>query len=758
MSPRFLTTLTLLLSLAPLWAEVDFSRDIRPILNAKCTECHGGVKQAGGVSFVYREQVIGFTDTDSGYPVVTPGDTENSELIYRITTDDEDDRMPPAKDHAPLSADEKKLLKEWVESGAGWTDHWAFVPPTQPKVPQPKSQGEVRTNIDRFLFTRLESEELKPAAMAEPGRILRRLSLGLTGLPPTLEELDAFEAAFAKDPDATLSRTVDDLLSRPAFGERWASMWLDLVRYADSQGLGQDGKRVIWKYRDWVVDAFNRDLPFDEFTLKQLAGDLLPQPTMDDLIATACQRNTQTNNEGGTDDEEFRVEAVIDRVNTTWQTWGAMTFGCVQCHDHPYDPIRNTEYYRFFSYFNNSADSDLSNDAPLLKVPQDAKDMARAAELDAEILALKRKLWEPGIELRDQADWKAVRKLQVDATNSAEYAVEVKPERDEFHTVGTVPTGVGTIIKTTDLPANTTALKLTVLPHHPETAIHSPEWGFVISKLEANLVTAEGEKSPVKFMASVPDVPWMPANPMGDIAADGRGWGADSRIHQARELVLVPETPLTLAEGSRLELTVTCSKTGHGHPMVIKRGYLEASTDQGWAAISPNSSDLRPHKVALAEAKKARDAIKTVTLPVMGERPSQISRPTYTFIRGNTMEKGEAVDAGLPASFVGDAAGDFETRLDMAKWWIDPKNPLTARVYVNRVWAQLFGRGLVDTVEDFGTQGSLPSSMAWGSSPPWKTLALLEPSPRIRSCWTTSPCASRRTTTGAPSASCEKWS
>ena len=608
-------------------AEVDFARDIRPILNARCTECHGGVKAAGEVSFVYEDRVINF-EGDSGNPVVKPGDVEASELFYRITTDDEDERMPPAEDHAPLTGDEIALIEQWIEEGAKWNGHWAFVPPVAPPVPELEADFEslARTDVDRFLFRRLQAEGLRASEPEQPGRLLRRLSLGLTGLPPTLAELEAFEKAFAEDAEAAVVRSVDDLIGRPAFGERWATIWLDLVRYADSGGLGQDQKRTIWAYRDWVVRAFNEDMPFDQFTVKQLAGDLLPKPTIDDLIATACQRNTQTNNEGGTDDEQFRVEAVIDRISTTWQTWGAITFSCVQCHDHPYDPLRHAEYYQFMDFFNNSADSDLSNDAPLVRVPNDLDKFSEAADLRRQILDRKQEAWQAGVELRDRTKWRAAKTLAVKAQNSTRYAVEQKPGHAEFHTVGTVQTGTHTLI---EAPAGNfgeapvTALQLTVLPLDPEAAKNDPEWGFLIAKLEAWTLAADGRtRTPVKFRWSVADVPWMPTNPMAIIGADGTNWGADSRIHHARKLVLVPETPLAIEKGGRLDLHIHCNKNGHGsHPMAIDRGHLASSSDPRWSEFGRDGSAEQKARREIADLAKRYHQIPATTVPVMHRRP-----------------------------------------------------------------------------------------------------------------------------------------
>ncbi len=693
---------------------VDFSRDVKPIFTAKCTECHGGVKAAGGVSFVYRDRIIGYK-SDSGRPVVKPGDPEGSELYLRIITKDADDRMPPPdEDHDPLSAKEITTIREWIESGGQWSGHWAFEKPVRPQAPETRWENRARNDIDRFVHARLEQEGLKPNPPAEPGRLLRRLSLALTGLPPTLEELDAFAAEYSKDRNAAIDRALDGLFARPAFGERWASMWLDQARYADSRGLGLDGKRTIWPYRDWVARAFNDDLPFDEFTIMQLAGDLLPEPTIDSLIATALHRNTQTCDEGGTDDEEFRIGAQMDRVSATWQIWGATTFGCVQCHDHPYDPFRNAEYYRFMAFFNNSADSDLSSDAPLLKAPLDRSKHAEAEKLDRRILELQEQHWKPADQLRREAEWLPANGVKASSNNGTEYTVAKVEGRDEFHTVGTVQTKTGVTIDSPGLASGEPiqALRLTVLPLDPKASVANPEWGFVITKLEAWVRDKEGKKTPLAFARAVPDVAWMPTDPFKVIGANGVGWGADSRIHYQREIALIPKEPVTIPEGGGLVITINCDKTGHSHPMVIKRGRLDFSTDARWTDLKPGAPDAKALGDELADGRKRRNAIKSVSLPIMLDRQESIARPTRVFVRGNFLDKGDKVTAALPASMrPADAAEQF-TRLDMARWWVSDDNPLTARVFVNRLWEQLFGVGIVRTLEDFGSAGEAPTHPA----------------------------------------------
>ncbi|MEM6346747.1 MAG: PSD1 and planctomycete cytochrome C domain-containing protein [Bacteroidota bacterium] len=335
--------------------KINFNTQIRPILNEKCLGCHGGVKQNGGLGLRFRDEAL--REAESGLAAIIPGDAEVSELIIRIRHSDPELRMPLEQD--PLTEEETQLLAQWINEGAEWETHWAFIPP---KVDEAKAS--LASPIDAYIGERLDEEGLSPAKKADKQTLIRRLSLDLIGLPPSPAEIDAF--VNNSDPQA-YEQLVDRLLASSHFGERWASMWLDLARYADSQGYQKDRFRSMWRYRDWVINAFNADMPFDQFTIEQLAGDLLPNPTPDQMIATAFHRNTMSNDEGGTDDEEFRVTAVIDRVNTTMEVWQGMTIGCVQCHHHPYDPLEHDEFYQVYAFFNTSQDRDLSSDFPRLK-------------------------------------------------------------------------------------------------------------------------------------------------------------------------------------------------------------------------------------------------------------------------------------------------------------------------------------------------------------------------------------------------------
>ncbi|MEC5128142.1 PSD1 and planctomycete cytochrome C domain-containing protein [Verrucomicrobiales bacterium BCK34] len=695
--------------LAPVSAEVDFARDIRPILNAKCTGCHGGVKQAGGISFVYKNQVIGF-EGESGNPVVVPGEPEKSEMFYRITTDDEDDAMPPREDHPEgLSDGEKELIKNWITEGAGWSGHWSFEPPVMPEIPAVKDSGKAKTSIDRFVVSKLEEENLKPSSRAQPGRLLRRLSLDLTGLPPTLEELASFETAFEKSPEEAIKQAIDELMSRPAFGEKWATMWLDLVRYADSRGLGLDDRRTIWPYRDWVINAFNEDMPFDQFTIRQLAGDLLPEPTINDLIATAAHRNTQTNNEGGTDDEEFRVEAIVDRVNTTWQTWGSITFGCTQCHDHPYEAFRNEEYYEFMAFFNNTADSDLQKDEPLLRVPSDRSQDQRAAELDRTIAESQKQIWKKGRAIADKTTWAATENLEVSTNNQTRYVVEKSGEREQFTTQGTVERGpLLTVLSS--IPGTTkaiTAIRLTIQPKNAEKALKDSEWGFGIDKLQADMIAEDGTERPILFELSVADIPAMPHDPLIEVKPDGTGFSAQTRIHHQREIILVPASPIPV-NSDQLRLQITSKGFAHGaFPLVIQRGHIDVTGDSDWTALAKDSEHKAARK-ALQTTIAERKKIPSVNIPMTSERPAQLARPTHVFGGGNFLEKEARVTTGFPESLPS-PEGELPDRLAMAQWWVSPDHPLTSRVFVNRIWERLFGTGIVATLEDFGSSGEDPS-------------------------------------------------
>ncbi|MFN3189965.1 MAG: PSD1 and planctomycete cytochrome C domain-containing protein [Aureliella sp.] len=687
---------------------VDFSRDIQPLLNKHCVACHGGVKQASDLSFIYRDDALW---------VVEPGSPEDSTMIDRMKATDDDERMPPPEHGAPLTAEEIELFEQWIREGAPWAEHWSFVAPKQADAPNVRQQQWPRSKVDSFVLATLEDQGMAPAAAAKPERWLRRVSLDLTGIPPTLEECDEFLEQVNLQGEKAYETAVDRLLRSPRFGERWASIWLDAVRYADSKGLGQDGRRTIWKYRDWVIDAFNRDMPFDEFTVAQIAGDLLPKATMEDYVATACQRLTQTNEEGGTDDEQFRLEAVLDRVNTNWQVWQGLTFGCVQCHSHPYDPIQHDEYYKYLAFFNNTVDCDISNDDPRLPVPEQVDDYPEAIELDRQISELRQQRWEKEVALlKDESLWTGFKELQVSSKSQTKLAVEQQEESAQFITVGTVAKNTDIQIEVV-LPKDleqVTAFRVSGWPSNPETAIADSEWGFVLSHVSAKLVDGtageNAEQAPLKIKYVIADEASPLMDPQQSLnPKSSQGFGAYSRINFKREAAFVLAEPVQVSKGAKLVVTLLHKIVETGaFPLVTKRGTIAVTASPALTDSIANYEGSEESK-KLADLKRKRSKIRSVMIPVLRERASEFTRPSYVFERGNFLVKGDQVEPNTPQFLPPLAEAEAPARLRLANWIASPENPLTARVTVNRFWGSLFGTGIVETQEDFGSSGASPS-------------------------------------------------
>ena len=500
---------------------IDFARDIRPLFASKCFDCHGPASHESGLRLSRRDAA--FAGGDSGKKAIVPREPNSSRLLALVRGDDPKLRMPPEEAGDPLTDAEIELLTRWIGAGAAWPaeadlpdevkPHWAWSKPVASPTPRVAMSSWPRNEIDYFVLERLERERLSPSAEADRYTLARRVALDLTGLPPTPEQL----LAYARDDqDGAYERLVDQLLESPAYGERWARLWLDLARYADSKGYGSDPLRTIWGYRDWVIEAFNRNLPYDQFTIDQLAGDLAPNATNDQILATAFHRNTMANDEGGTDDEEFRVAAVKDRVDATGLIWMGITIGCAKCHTHKFDPISQREYYQFFAFFNQTADADRPDEEPRASLPT--------------------------LSTRDSHQQALASVARAKASLERE-------------------------------PANV--------------------------ELQNALKQAEAE--------------------------------------------------------------------------------LEAAQKQ------------------------------FASTPIMRELPLDERRTTHILVKSNFLLKGDVVIPGVPAAFHPLPSGAPLNRLGLARWLVDPENPLTARVAVNRFWAQLFGRGLVETEEDFGTQGLPPS-------------------------------------------------
>ena len=742
---------------------VDFSRDIRPIFNQNCVACHGGVRQKNGVSFIFREAALGIGK--SGRPTIVPGDPDASELMARAASTDPDTRMPY---HAPpLPPEQIALLRRWIKEGANWTDHWAFVHPKSQPLPPVRHLDLVRQPLDRFIFARLEQESLEPSPEASKSELLRRVSLDLTGLPPTTEE----EAAYLSDSSPkAYEKQVDRLLASPGYGERWASLWLDLARYADTMGYEADRRRPgVWPYRDWVIEAFNRNLPYDQFVITQLAGDLFPNPTFADRIATSFHRQTPNNQEGGTDDEEFRTIAVMDRVATTWSVLNGLTMNCVQCHSHPYDPIRHTDYYKSLAFFNTTNDADLDDDWPFLRVPKDKAHDAEASEIQQEIAQLLRSREASDRAVEEKSTWKPL-PIQAAAANEVralepsvpELELELSKLKDKKmppkakaeaikdlldtlavtkkrlahakaigHPARTFHINDGEAFADADTPPQSfyeltgasttrvvTAIRVEVSPLDEIKARHTPEPGFIVNKVQASILRPNGLKEEIAFRYfiqdseanledSVSEAPAPKQAPGGKEVASG--FAANSKLFRTRWIVGVPSKPLQLAPGSRIVVALKQTKSIDSKPALIQRVRLSLSGNPCWTSLGQDPSRAKDIvRLTFLERKLAK--IPAVKLPIMSEEQPYEQRATLEFERGNFLTKmGPDLAPDVPAIFPKLPAGAPRNRLTLAKWFFAPEQPLTARVAVNRYWEELFGTGIVETLENFGSVGEAPS-------------------------------------------------
>jgi hypothetical protein len=741
--------------------KVSFSRDIRPILNQNCVPCHGGVRQKNGVSFIFREEALGVGK--SGRPTIVPGKPDSSEIIARLTSADPETRMPY---HAPpLPAQQIALLRRWIKEGAKWEDHWSFVAPKPQPVPEVKTANWAREPLDRFILARLEKEKLAPSAEADKAALLRRASLDIIGLPPTAEE----QAAYLADssPDA-YEKQVDRLLASPRYGERWAALWLDLARYADSKGYEADrGRPGVWPYRDWVIDAFNRNLPYDQFVIKQLAGDLLPNATFEDRIASSFHRQTPNNDEGGTDDEEFRLVEVMDRSATTWSVLNGLTMNCVQCHSHPYDPIRHAEYYKSLAFFNTSRDADLEDDSPIMLVPKDKTKYPQAARLEQEIGTLTRSVVDKGRQMEEQTAWtplpiasawasealavefetsklerelahlldeklsakkleskrkdllKAIAENKKHANSkAARTPVAFQISDGEMRSAANTP---GTAVYELTANANSpvvTALRIQVLPLKPETTRHTPEDGFIVDKVEAWVVQPGGRRRKISFRTFVADseinletaIKWA-AKAGKDSATDAQrgGFASQPNLFQERWAIGIPAFPLRLEAGSRIQVQLTQTQSVSSKPALIRRARLATSGDPRWSKLM-QEANYGGSLEQLTKLTRALEKIPSVELPVAVEQQGYESRQTLEFERGNFLTKtGPALTPDVPGLFPKLPDSAPRNRLTLAKWFFSPSQPLTARTAVNRYWEQLFGTGIVETLENFGSVGEEPS-------------------------------------------------
>lgn len=878
---------------------IDFNRDIRPLIFGKCVTCHGPDEneRAAGLRLDSAE---GALEDLGGYAAIKPGDPQASEIILRVTSEDPDMRMPPPEKGPALTPEEVDLMRRWIKHGGDYAEHWSYEPPGRPELPPIKQVDWPRNAIDHFTLAKMEADGLSPTPQADRLALARRVAMDLTGLPPTWQQAQEF--VNDSSPDA-YERYVDALLGSPAFGERWARVWLDLARYADSAGYADDPPRTIWAYRDYVIEALNENKPFDQFTIEQIAGDLLSDPSDEQLIATAFHRNTLTNNEGGTNDEEFRNVAVVDRVNTTMAVWMGTTMACAQCHTHKYDPITQKEYFRFFAFFNNTQDADKRDESPRLNVWSDEQER-RNSMLRDRIAAVKKKINAPS-EIVDQQrqqwldvfsgepNWKTVvpdtveakQELIVDADGSIRTARLAKADKSDGATPSedspstdqdnTEKSNVAKDTYRLSIPiadASITGLQIHVLAEQ--------ENNFVISQIRADW-TPSGNKVPIaKFVrvelpgekrtlhlaeiqafnqdtnvalkgkarqsstysdaaasrvndgntdgdyakASVQhtateknpfveiglekempidrlviwnrtdggdsirerlagyqislldrdrNVVWQ-ATPEGPVkghydfqptgtrplkfgvaGADFQqsgfpasavisgkpnpttGWAVAPQTGKPHTLTLALDRPVDQSDGV-LELVIEQQSQFEAH--VLDAFRVAVTVDEQltrWTELpadireivrknrsrwnADEVSRVRDYFVTIAPALQQQqkqlkslttqlESMKpTTTVPVMAELQPDQRRVTKVQLRGNYQSTGDTVSEGTPAAFHEIENAEAPTRLDLAHWLIDPQNPLTARVIANRHWEQLFGIGIVETSEEFGSQGELPS-------------------------------------------------
>ncbi len=636
--------------------EVDFNQDIRPIFNKKCIACHGGVKQSGGFSLLFEEDALSVNE--SGERAIVPGSIRKSELINRINHTNPEFRMP--SEGEPLDKKEIALLTKWINQGAKWKDHWAYIPPQPQQVPD-ISDPWIHNDIDKFIFAKLNKEKLLPNPKSDRYTLLRRVSLDLTGLPPTLEEMEAF---LGDDSDLAFEKVVDSLLASPAFGERWAAMWMDMARYADSKGYEADRPRSIWKYRDWLITAFNDNLPFDQFITMQLAGDLLPNPSGEQLIATAFHRNTMNNDEGGTDNEEYRTVALIDRVNTTWSVLQGTTMECVQCHSHPYDPIRHENFYQSMAFFNQSADADIPSESPTLVDFEEEEDKQKLGRI---------KNWvadHPG--KNDSVYYEKLIRIT---------EPKLHPHYFEQMDKGLPVRGTATFKVTDSVYSFTKQVPLMgedrlMLRYRADTSVGT---------LQIRLDSKDG-----KIIGS------LPVN--RKTKTEYNKEEKKDKIYTINETVSFLVEPAVGTRDIYLVLEGSAkAKTECVIEWVMFHHALPGQEASGFGGISTDFYDI------------LNSTNEKITTPIMLDFSDGYRRKTNVFEKGSWMSHGDEVEPGVPAKWNPFTPTMERNRLGLAHWLTDPKNPLTARVTVNRFWEQLFGLGIVETMEDFGSQGFAPT-------------------------------------------------
>ncbi|MEZ5944023.1 MAG: PSD1 and planctomycete cytochrome C domain-containing protein [Planctomycetaceae bacterium] len=726
----------------------DFNRDIKPILSENCYHCHGPDAN-------HREADLRLDTEEGALAAIDRSDPTASELLARVTSSDADLKMPPVDSQKHLTPQQVQLLKTWVESGAEWGAHWSFTPIVAPAVPEVKPSEPnvyVRNPIDAFIQEKLAQEGLTPSPEADRRTLIRRVTLDLTGLPPTPAEVDAF--LNDKSPKA-YENLVERLLNSPAYGERMAWDWLDAARYADSNGYQGDRERTMWPWRDWVVEAFNKNVPYDDFTVWQLAGDLLPEPTFEQRLATGFCRNHMINGEGGRIPEENRVDYVMDMTETMGTVWLGLTLNCCRCHDHKYDPLTNEEYYAFFAFFNQTPVNGGGGDPqtkPVIPAPTQAQ-QTKLSELDAQIAklsdALKSRLatlsesraeWEKSTlaKLKEGSNWETLRAAEAKAEHQQ---LTLQPDQSVFASGDNPANDTYTVTGSTSLP-EVRSIRLEALRHESHTKgglARSDSGNFVLTEFE--LYVLHGENSePQRLTFSSAAATFEQGDLKVTKAFDGNsktGWAVYNGKPIDTNHVAVFQLPeaLKLAEGDQLQFILRHDSPHVSHNLgrfrlsVSQQESKEledqnqelitalstapeqrtkeqkAAVEEAFITSDPESVKLRTER---EQVTKSKNDLQNSVAKVMVMEDQPQPRETFMLTRGLYNQPGEQVSAHTPESLPPLASGENSNRLDLARWLVSDEHPLTARVTVNRFWQQVFGRGLVKTTEDFGAQGEVP--------------------------------------------------
>jgi uncharacterized protein DUF1553/uncharacterized protein DUF1549/cytochrome c len=753
---------------APSTAESSlFVTKIRPILAARCYPCHGPEVQQNGLRL--DSLAAALKGSISGR-VIIPGDSGKSPLVRRLFGLDRP-QMPYGG--PPLAADEIALIRRWIDQGAPGPDsteaiaaashplkHWAYVKPVRPELPPVKDSAWCRNPIDRFVLARLEKEGLTPAPEADRVTLIRRLSLDLIGLPPTLQEVDDFLAD--RSPEA-YDKVVDRLLASPHYGERWARPWLDLARYADSNGYEKDDLRTAWEYRDWVIKALNEDMSFKEFTVEQIAGDMLPNSTDDQKIASGFNRNTLLNEEGGVDKAEARWETLVDRVNTTATVWLGSTLGCAQCHNHKFDPFTQKDYYRFMAFFDSNANYKILNLGqgeghvwePEIELPS-PEQAAKSKELRAGIATLQTVLdtstpeleaaqlkWEDDLK-HDEGGWTVLRPSRSSSVGGATLKLL---EDGSILAGGKNPNADTYVLQAKTEQTGITGVRLEALsdPSLPQGGPgRDSDGNFFLSAFEVEAAPAGQpeavQKVAFKLAAANESQDGYSVTNLVRKRPDLAGWAIDSApssVPIVRFAVLVPEKPFGFEHGTLLTIRLKhemrhsarnlgrfrLALTSISEPQAMARvparlrpvlevplaRRTEKQRNDVAALYRSLSPLLQPTRDQIAKLQLQFKELGIPTAQIMGERPSFERPSTYVRIRGSYYSQGEQVYASVPAVLGSLPSDQMPNRLGLANWLVSDDNPLTARVTVNHFWEQIFGRGIVETSEDFGTQGDPPT-------------------------------------------------